>query len=213
VLTSSEGGSYKTLRKTPPYTLEISGSIESDPNEEKCTEAYWDWGDGTRDTVPCQDDPGALYKGRHTYTRVGVYGVTLAMTTTASQGTYSDMQKVIMGSTFPNTTPLHDAARWVLWAGSLGVMLALLRWLRRRRTGWARLGFWLTLLALFTYLPPFSYFPNPLGIPASFQSRILSTERSQTLEECITPRTSIQYEPRTAHIKGLPLVERAGIVA
>lgn len=163
-LTSREGGSYKTLRKTPPYTLELSGYIESSPAEEKCRDAFWDWGDGTQDTIACQDEAGALYKGRHTYTRVGAYRARLAMTTTGNRGANSDSQTVIIGSTFPNTTPLHDAARWVLWGGALGVMLVFLRWLRRRRTGWARLGFWLVLLALFTYLPPFSYVPNPLGI-------------------------------------------------
>ena len=82
VLTSKEGGSYKTLRKRAPYTLEISGYIESGPGEEKCGDAFWDWGDGTHDRVACQGEPGALYNGRHTYIRVGAYRAHLSMATT-----------------------------------------------------------------------------------------------------------------------------------
>jgi len=163
-LTSSEGGSYKTLHKKPPFTLEVSGYINSNIGKGKCRSAHWNWGDGTMDSTPCLSKEGALYTGRHTYTKYGTYYARLVMTLVGGEKASSDTQAVVIGSTFAEESHLRDTARWVVWGITLVGAVVILRRLRRVRTAWARVGFWLTLLLVFSYLPPFSYFPNPLGI-------------------------------------------------
>jgi hypothetical protein len=166
-LTISTPDFGKVLHGAAPYTLDITGGAFSAPG---CRAVHWEWGDGAEDAVPCASDadtPGVQsYSGRHTYTRPGIYYLRLRLT--APQGDVrSESQTVLVGAPTPRDATA-DVVRWGLWALTLAGAVALLLWLRRRPRRSRRIGYALVALALISFVPPFSYLPNPVGALASY---------------------------------------------
>jgi hypothetical protein len=133
----------------------------------------WDWDDGTTDVLPCglAPDPAMsttmlaihTYTGQHTYTRPGIYNPHLRVLWTGAPPTLSEPQTVIVAAVQPEPR-MAGGLRWGLWGLSLSLAGGLVWWLWRRKAWgkwWRRLGYAVVGLGLITFVPPFSYLPNP----------------------------------------------------
>ncbi len=165
------------LNGAPPFTVDLRATARWNPASDlvrACQSVTWDWDDGTSDAMPCTlaADPATSslllalhdYSGQHTYTGPGIYNPHLrVLWTSGAPPTLSEPQSVIVAPVRAESWTA-GGLRWGLWVLSLGLVGALFWWLWRRKA-WGkwrrRLGYVLVGLVLITFVPPFSYLPNP----------------------------------------------------
>lgn len=151
----------QTRAGAPPLTVALTGNAPPGAAA-GCQAVHWEWGDGTSDTAPCQPDSGVSgYRASHTYITPGIYYPRVRMETRAGERV-SAAQTVLVGAT-PRADLGGDILRGGLWGISILAAGGAAWRLRRARSGRGA-GYLAVALALITFLPPFSYLPNPAGI-------------------------------------------------
>jgi hypothetical protein len=165
-------GATPGFRGPPPFAVPLVGFIIADPrNPVTCVSWHWEWGDGTTEDVPCTQlpqtgwgsQPGVIV--RHVYAQNGSYDISTRVTLSNGQVEARPGPQIFVAAALPVPED-HTQRNWILWGAALLVALAALVALFRVRRvrRWRRLGAAVVLLAVWTYLPPFSFVPNPLGL-------------------------------------------------
>ncbi len=165
-------GSVPGFRGPPPFTVPLAGLMITDPrNPVTCRSWHWDWGDGTTDDVPCTRVPNTDYGAqpgvivRHIYQQSGSYDINTQVTLANGQVQAQGGPHILVAAGLPPVED-HTQRNWILWGvallGAIGALVMLFRVRRVRRWRWVGAG--VVLLAVWTYLPPFSFVPNPLGL-------------------------------------------------
>ncbi len=153
------------LHGSPPFTAnfsaDVSGSSDQGP---VCQTAQWDFGDGNREVQPCS--PGESLRQiqiSHIYREAGTYHVCVRLSLSDGREVTSTTQTVVVA----NPQPISQSAevlRWSAWAMSVLAAIGVCLWLRRRSRRWKIGGYVVIALGLITFVPPFSYIPNPIGL-------------------------------------------------
>ena len=165
-------GEMPGFRGPPPFTMPLVGLVISDAaTPVTCLTWHWEWGDGTADDVPCTRLPNTGYGPqpgvivRHVYYQDGNYTINTRVTLSNGQVETPSGPRILVAAALP-TPEDHTQRNWVLWGAALlaalAALVALFRVRRVRRWRWVGVG--VVLLAVWTYLPPFSFVPNPLGL-------------------------------------------------
>jgi hypothetical protein len=160
------------FRGPPPFTLPLVGLVLSwPPNSITCRSWHWEWGDGTTEDLPCTRLPNTSYGpqpgviARHIYRQNGSYDITTKVTLSDGQVQAQAGPHILVAAALPVPED-HTQRNWILWGAALlaagAALVALFRVRRVRRWRWVGTG--VVLLAVWTYLPPFSFVPNPLGL-------------------------------------------------
>jgi len=157
-------------RGPPPFTVPIAAFIMRDSRDPAgCRAWQFDWGDGSTAQLPCTQLPATDYGPqpgivtRHVYTTTGAFTITATVVLTDGRQLTARAQPVTV-SPYLSAPADPGPRKWLIWGGSvlalLGGIVALGRYRPRRR----RLGRAALLLILVTYITPFSFLPNPLGL-------------------------------------------------
>lgn len=156
------------LHGAPPLTADfaarLSGDVWQAGEADRCQSLYWRFGDGTEETQPCPPgEPPWRFESRHTYTRPGTYHACLTLALADGREVESTTQTVVVA--VPQPLPGSERfVRWGAWGLSLLGTAGALMWLRRQSGRRKTIGYLLVALGLLTFVPPFSYLPNPAGI-------------------------------------------------
>lgn len=157
--------SSSPLHGPPPLTVGFSSHLNQTlPEDKACQAARWHFGDGTEETLPCPPAESAYhFEARHTYTRTGTYHPKLTLTLADGEQVTSFAQAIVVGAPQPEPWSAR-MLRWGTWGLSLLGAAGALMWLRQRPRRWKVGGYALLALGLLTFVPPFSWLPDPLGL-------------------------------------------------
>jgi Tol biopolymer transport system component len=153
------------LHGPPPFTAhflaETSGYFEQMP---ACQTAHWDFGDGASEVQPCQlGTSTSRFQISHVYRDTGTYHARLTLILSNGEAINSTSQTVVVAIPQP-VSPGAEILRWSAWAASLAIAISGVLWLRRRSRRWRISGYTIIALGLITFVTPFSYLPNPIGL-------------------------------------------------
>jgi hypothetical protein len=153
----------RPLHGEPSFAATLSASIYLG-SDEACQSLRWPFDDGSQSEQPCPSEPWPWrLTARHTYTVPGTYHPRLTLTLTDGRTVTSNTQTVVVAEPQP-ARPLSRVIFWGAWTLSLLAATGALVWLRGRPRRLRGIGYALVALLLITFVPPFSYLPDPLGI-------------------------------------------------
>lgn len=153
----------RPLHGEPPFAATLSASIYLGVDG-ACQSLRWRFDDGSQSEQPCPSDPWPWrLTARHTYTAPGTYHPRLTLTLTDGRTVTSNTQTVVVAEPQP-ARPLSHVIFWGAWTLSLLAATGAVFWLRGRPRRMRVIGYALVGLLLITFVPPFSYLPDPLGI-------------------------------------------------
>lgn len=159
------------LHGAPPYAARLAANYYPQPGglPAPCERLVWIFGDGEEEETSCVIEASAAphdWQTDHQYDAPGIYHARVQIH--LADGTVIESEKtqtVLVAE--PQGPGLQEVAlRWVGWATLLMTLGLVLIWLllQRDRRRW---GLGLFILFLITFVPPFSYAPDPLGIVLS----------------------------------------------
>ncbi len=153
----------RPLHGKPPFTTTLSATAYPGV-EGLCPSVRWNFGDGSEIEQPCPSDEFIWrLTAHHTYTASGTYHPRIALMLTDGRSLTSDTQTVVVAE--PQPVPrFRRLVHGGVWALSLLAAVGAFLWLRGRPTRVRIIGYALVGLLLITFVPPFSYLPDPLGI-------------------------------------------------
>lgn len=154
------------LTGPPPFTASLSADLYGDLLQTApCQSVHWEFGDQGSETQPCPAGAEQPYRlqARHTYVKAGTYHPRVRVRLSNGQEVESNTQTLVVAVPQP-VFPTQEALRWALWGLSLSGAAVLGVWLRRQAGPIKVVGYGLLALSLITFVPPFSYLPNPLGL-------------------------------------------------
>lgn len=142
----------------PPYTTNLQANLYS-PSAD-CQHLVWDFGDGQQETQPCPagDTP---FQISHTYPNPATYHVHLRLQYTNGQTLDSNSHTIVVATPQPPVLA-QVTIKWLLYLLTVGLAGWLIFWLSHRP--YRRVSYGLLALLLLTFMPPFSYLPNPAGL-------------------------------------------------
>ena len=158
-------GGGRPLHGAPPYEAQLSATFSGAP-ETRCARLVWLFGDGTQTDEACT--PGgqavATWHVRHRYEQPGTYHARARLELADGTTVDSEKSQTVIVATPQGATLRATVIRWmgcVALLTAIGAALIVLLFLHGRRR---LLAAGLLVLFLITFVPPFSYVPNPLGI-------------------------------------------------
>lgn len=153
----------RPLHGEPPFTAGLSGLVYPD-GESACRSVLWDFDDGSESEQPCSTGEAPWHiAARHTYASAGTYHPRATLALADGRSVTSNTQTVVVAEPQP-VPPARHIIYWSIWAASLLAVGAILVWLRRRSSRMRIAGIIGVGLLLITFVPPFSYVPDPLGV-------------------------------------------------
>lgn len=160
-------GSPAPLHGAPPFTANFIATVYGDPSLLRtCQTMHWQFGDGAEETQPCAAKGEQLYefKIKHTYTQTGTYHATASIALTDGHSVESDKTQTIIVAFPQPTSPMEPIIFWGVWGVTLLAAAAAFVWLRRKSRRAKIIGYAAIALGLVSFVPPFSYLPNPAGL-------------------------------------------------
>ena len=151
------------LHGEPPVAATLSARIYMGVDG-ACQSLRWRFDDGSESEQPCPADlsPWTL-TARHTYSASGIYHPRLTLDLANGRAITSDTQTVVVAESQP-IPRFRRFIYWGVWVLSLLAAAGAVLWLRGRPPQMRTIGYVTLGLLLITFVPPFSYLPDPLGI-------------------------------------------------
>lgn len=158
-------GRSQPLHGEPPYEARFLATLAGNAAVD-CTDLVWLFGDGVEARQPCMPTgpEGATWQVSHRYEERGTYHARVRLELADGTTLESEKTQAIVVASPQGPTLRATVIRWIgcvtllLAVGAALIALAFLRGRRRL------LGAGLLALFLITFVPPFSYAPDPLGI-------------------------------------------------
>lgn len=141
----------------PPYTTHLQAHLSSFSAD--CEQLVWDFGDGQQEEQPCPAGDGPLQIS-HTYPNPATYHVHLRLGYANGQSLDSNSHTIVVANRQPISL-VQVAVKWLIYLVTLALVGWLGIWVRRHPR--RRMVYGLLALVLITFMPPFSYLPNPAG--------------------------------------------------
>lgn len=160
------------LHGAPPYTAQLTANYYPQPGglPAPCERLVWLFGDGQEEETSCVIDAAAAphdWQKDHQYNAPGIYHARVQMHLADGTVVESEKTQTVLVAE-PQGPGLQEVMlRWVGWATVLVMLGLVLIWVLLQRGARRRWGLGLLVLFLITFVPPFSYVPDPLGIVLS----------------------------------------------
>ncbi|MCL5952423.1 MAG: hypothetical protein M1132_12015 [Chloroflexi bacterium] len=164
---SLANGSPAPLHGSPPFSAQLTADLGGDPSLLKmCQKARWQFGDGAEETQACAAGSDGIYRFavQHTYARPGNYYPTLSIELADGRTIQSENTETILVANSQPSSPVESVVFWGSWGTALLAAALAFVWLRRQSRAARTVGYVTLAFALVSFVPPFSYVPNPLGI-------------------------------------------------
>lgn len=158
-------GGSQPLHGSPPYTAQFLATLYGTPAA-GCSHLVWRFGDGQEARQPCGTAAAeaATWQVNHRYEEPGTYHARARLELTDGTRIDSEKAQTVIVATPQGATLRETVVRWIgciVLLTVVGAALIALAFLRGRRR---KLGAGLLGLFLISFVPPFSYVPDPLGI-------------------------------------------------
>jgi PKD domain len=155
------------LHGTPPFTANLVAAFYGDSSlTHTCQTVRWRFGDGSEETQPCVTNGEQPYRFeiKHTYTQPSTYHVTAIITLADGREIESTKTEAVVVAIPQPVSPMEPIIFWGAWIATLLIVVFAFVWLRRRSRRAKIIGYAVIALGLISFVPPFSYLPNPAGL-------------------------------------------------
>ncbi len=162
-------GNGDTLHGAPPFEATLTARYFEGPGglPAPCAQLQWDFGDGRQQETSCAVEPNARpfeWQVRHHYEEPGIYHAAVRMALADGTLIEGEKSQTVLAATAQPSSLRETALRWLGWVlllTALGAAVSGVALLRERRQLWAGAAL---ALFLISFVPPFSYVPDPLGV-------------------------------------------------
>lgn len=161
-------GDGRPIHGAPPFDARLSADFYdwSRGLPAPCAQLQWQFGDGQQESAPCASGDGAAHDWQtvHRYDAPGIYHASATMLLENGATIDSEKSQTVLVAAPQSPSLGATAVRWLGWLLLLtatGLALIVIAFQRGRRRLLSGL---LLALLLITFVPPFSYVPDPLGV-------------------------------------------------
>lgn len=158
----------RALSGEPPFTAALIAGVSYDLAQEiaACRAVEWTFGDGAEEIHDCPTLSSSRFywTTEHGYERPGTYHARVQMVLAGGRAIESEKTQTVVVAERQRPTLRAVFVRWLAWAGLLTTIGLTAIWLAFQRGRRRLLGASLLFLFLITFVPPFSYAPDPLGV-------------------------------------------------
>lgn len=157
------------LHGAPPYTARLTADYHAQPGglPAPCEHLVWLFGDGKQAQTSCVIDATSAphdWQTTHRYEQPGIYHAHAQMRLADGTIIASEKSQTVLVAESQGQDLQETVVRWVAWVTLLMALGLALIWLLLQRGARRRWAMSLLVFLLITFVPPFSYVPDPLGI-------------------------------------------------
>lgn len=159
--------SPQPLHGTPPFTANLTARFYGDaPSLRGCQNIRWQFGDGIEETQPCLliGDPPYYFEITHTYQQPGTFHASAWLAFDDGRTVQAEKTQTVIVAVPQPIPPIESIIFWGAWSATIFTATVACIWLHRKSRRAKIIGYAVIALGLISFVPPFSYVPNPAGI-------------------------------------------------